>query len=152
MMRVMGFMALIPVTVLLTVGFFVLVVVRRVNEKGLKTFGYVVVIMLGISAFLVSSMGVYVIATGRHPLLQAISGMQGRHMQYGINPQQGQSMGYGQRSQGTRWQMPKGQMSGMQQSGYQPGTSRMGPGQMQGQTQGQTPPPMQPPTDDSSGR
>ena len=62
--RILGMYAIIPTTVLLTVSFFVLVVLRK-TEGGLKTFGYVIAVLLWIAAALVFSTGIYAIATGK---------------------------------------------------------------------------------------
>lgn len=65
MFRFMGLFALIPVTVLLTISFFVLVVLRKTDNQGLKAFGYVIAALLWLSALLVSSSGLYTLSTGR---------------------------------------------------------------------------------------
>lgn len=65
MFRLMGLFALIPATILLTVSFFVLIVLRRQENQGLKAFGYVVAALLWLSALLVSSSGLYTLSTGR---------------------------------------------------------------------------------------
>lgn len=45
-MKMFGLMALINMTVFLTISFFVLLALRKVEEKGLKIFGFVVVVLL----------------------------------------------------------------------------------------------------------
>ena len=74
MTRALGVCTLIPATMLLTVSFFVLVVLRK-TEGGLKTFGSVVAALLWIAAALVLSMGVYVMATGQRCMMPMM-----RHM------------------------------------------------------------------------
>lgn len=69
MIRVMGLFAFIPVAFILTVSFFVLCVLRKIEEKGLRAFGYVVAALLWGAALLVFAAGVYTISTGRHPLM-----------------------------------------------------------------------------------
>lgn len=65
MMRAAGLLAVVPVSVLLTISFFVLVALRKVDEKGVKAFGYVVVALLWLATLVIFSGGVYKIATGR---------------------------------------------------------------------------------------
>ncbi|MFH0739241.1 MAG: hypothetical protein V2A59_05245 [Candidatus Omnitrophota bacterium] len=67
--RLMGTLAILPATILLTISFFVLVVLRKVEREGLKAFGYVVAALLWISALLVFSMGIYVLSKGKHPMM-----------------------------------------------------------------------------------
>lgn len=66
--RLMGLFALIPAAVLLTISFFVLVVLRKAESEGLKAFGYVVATLLWIAAVLVISTGIYTVYTGRYPM------------------------------------------------------------------------------------
>lgn len=67
--RLLGLFAIIPVTLLLTVSFFVLFTLRKVENEGLKAFGYVIAVLLWIAAAIVFSAGFYVIATGKHPMM-----------------------------------------------------------------------------------
>jgi len=55
-------MAIVPAAVLLTVSFFVLVVLRKIEEKGLRVFGYAVLGFLWLAALVVFSGAVYKIA------------------------------------------------------------------------------------------
>ena len=57
-------MAAVPIAVLLTVSFFVLVTLRKIEEKGLKAFGYVVVAFLWLAALIVFSGAIYRMAQG----------------------------------------------------------------------------------------
>jgi len=57
-------MAVVPVSVLLTISFFVLFALRKVEEKALKAFGYVVVSFLWLAALVVFSGAVYKTAKG----------------------------------------------------------------------------------------
>jgi hypothetical protein len=68
-LRAMGLFAIIPATLLLTVSFFVLFAVRKIEIQGLKVFGYVIAALLWVSVLLVASCGVYTLSTGRHPVL-----------------------------------------------------------------------------------
>lgn len=61
--------SVIPTTMLLTVSFFVLVVLRKIEEKALKAFGYVIVALLWLSALLIFSSGIYTAAKGRCPMI-----------------------------------------------------------------------------------
>ena len=69
MFRLSGLITIIPATLLLTVSFFVLFTLRKVETQGLKSFGYVVVSLLWISSLLFFSIGVYTISTGRPPMI-----------------------------------------------------------------------------------
>ena len=102
--RLAGTFAIIPTTILLTISFFVLVVVRKVEAQALKAFGYVIAAFLWVSAALVFSTGIYVLATGHHPFISMMQGkMYGMHdkmmfggmggsmckgMQQGMKPQE----------------------------------------------------------------
>ncbi|MCX5707160.1 MAG: hypothetical protein NTW13_05880 [Candidatus Omnitrophica bacterium] len=66
--RLTGLCAIIPTTLLLTVSFFVLFILRKVESNILKAFGYVVASLLWLSALLVFSCGVYTLATGKCPM------------------------------------------------------------------------------------
>ncbi|MBM3249658.1 MAG: hypothetical protein FJZ09_02290 [Candidatus Omnitrophica bacterium] len=69
MERLMGLCAVVPATLLLTVSFFVLVVIQRIEKAGLKAFGYVVAALLWLGVALVGSLGIYTLATGRPPMM-----------------------------------------------------------------------------------
>ena len=60
-----GLFAVVPASLLLAVSFFILLALRKSEEKNIKTFGYVVVTLLWLSAVLVFAAGVYSLATGR---------------------------------------------------------------------------------------
>lgn len=78
MPRLLGLFALIPATILLTISFFVLVVIEKIEKQGLKAFGYVVAALLWAAAFLVISTGIYTLSTGRCPMQAMMQGqMQG---------------------------------------------------------------------------
>jgi hypothetical protein len=57
-------MVIVPVSVLLTVSFFVLFTLRKIEEKALKSFGYVVVGFLWLATLVVFSGAVYKMAQG----------------------------------------------------------------------------------------
>jgi len=65
LMRFMGLFAIIPTTLLLTVSFFILLAVRKVEAQGLKAFGYVIAALLWVSSLLVFTGGIYTLATGK---------------------------------------------------------------------------------------
>ena len=64
MLRLSYLMAIVPISVLLTVSFFVLFALRKIEEKALKGFGYVVVGFLWLAALVVFSGAVYKMAQG----------------------------------------------------------------------------------------
>jgi len=65
MMKAAGLLAVVPVSVILTISFLVLVVLRKVDEKGIKAFGYVVLALLWVAALVIFSGGIYKMATGK---------------------------------------------------------------------------------------
>jgi hypothetical protein len=73
--RLLGLVAIIPASLLLTVSFFVLLTIGREKTKGLKAFGYVVVDLLWVATAIVISCGVYMIITGKHPMIQMMQQM-----------------------------------------------------------------------------
>jgi hypothetical protein len=84
--RLLGLFAIIPTTLLMTVSFFVLFAIRKIEEQGLKTFGYVIIGLLWFAAFLVFSLGVYAVSSGRHPIMEMMKQSKGCPME--------QMMGY----------------------------------------------------------
>ncbi|MDD5108457.1 MAG: hypothetical protein PHC29_02985 [Candidatus Omnitrophica bacterium] len=62
--RLSYLMAIVPISVLLTVSFFVLLVLRKVEGKALKAFGYVVASLLWLAALVVFSAAVYKMTKG----------------------------------------------------------------------------------------
>jgi hypothetical protein len=91
--RFIGVFTIIPATLLLTVSFFVLFALRKLESQGLKAFGYVIAAMLWVSALLVFSCGVYTISTGRHPVVDMMQGMMSGHMQQMMGHQRSGMMG-----------------------------------------------------------
>ena len=96
--RILGLFALIPVSLLLTVSFFILFALRKTEVQGLKAFGYVTAALVWVAALLVFSSGVYIISTGRPPMpcmmqnmmAGKMPGMMGQHRQKTVP--QGQEM------------------------------------------------------------
>ena len=76
----LGVFAVIPVTMLLTVSFFVMAVVRKVEEKALQSFGRIVVLLLWVSATMIFAAGLYTISSGRCPMVKKLGkcGMSGK--------------------------------------------------------------------------
>lgn len=68
MFKVIGSLFVVPTTVLLTLSFFVLVVNQK-QEKILKIFGWVVAVLLWLSAFMVFSAGNYMGSQGYHKMM-----------------------------------------------------------------------------------
>ena len=75
MFKLMGLFALIPTALLLTVSFFVLFALRKVETQALKAFGYVIAVLLWVGALLVFSAGLYTMSTGRCPMMSMMSKM-----------------------------------------------------------------------------
>src|SRR3989339_1733509 len=69
-MRMLGLIAIIPMSMLLMVSFFVLFAAAKTEMQGLKSFGRVIAILLWISAAVVLSIGIYTISTGHHPMMR----------------------------------------------------------------------------------
>jgi hypothetical protein len=65
MHKLMGIYAVIPASLLLTVSFLVLVIIRKQNKQVLKAFGYVVTAFLWLASLLVFASGAYTLATGK---------------------------------------------------------------------------------------
>ena len=59
--RFLGLMAVVPMTVMLTISFFVLVVLRYVESKRLKKFGFFIVGLLWVAAVVVLFVGFTII-------------------------------------------------------------------------------------------
>ncbi len=81
MFRLIGLFAIIPATVLLTISFFVLFALRKVEVQGLKAFGYVIAGLLWVGVLLVLSLGLYTLSTGRCAMICPMQGMMKGHMQ-----------------------------------------------------------------------
>ncbi len=64
MIKLSHLLAIVPVSVLLTASFFVLYALRKVEEKGLKAFGYVAAASLWLAALVVFSGAVYKMSQG----------------------------------------------------------------------------------------
>jgi len=81
MARLSHLLAIVPVALLLTVSFFVLFALRKIEEKSLRIFGCVVVSFLWLATLVVFSSAVYKIAQGSAPMKGMMSpGMKMEHM------------------------------------------------------------------------
>jgi len=65
--KLAGLFVIVPTTLVLTISFFVLIVLRKVEKGVLKAFGYVVVNLLWVSALLIFLGGVYTLISGSCP-------------------------------------------------------------------------------------
>jgi hypothetical protein len=65
---------------------------RKTEGQGLKAFGYVVAALLWTCALLVFSMGIYVLSTGRHPMMRMMEGMKCSSSQMMNGPMMGSMM------------------------------------------------------------
>ena len=59
MLKFSSLIAIVPISVLLTISFFMLLTLRRVEEKGLKAFGYLVTAFLWLAALIIFLGAVY---------------------------------------------------------------------------------------------
>lgn len=80
--RLIGILAVVPATMLLAVSFFVLFILRKTEDKGLKTFGYVITALLWFCAAVVFSFGIYTLATGCHPMESMRQGIKMGQMEH----------------------------------------------------------------------
>ncbi len=64
MLRFSHLLAIVPISILLTVSFFVLLALRKVEEKALKAFGYVVASLLWLAALVIFAGAVFNMAKG----------------------------------------------------------------------------------------
>lgn len=73
MIRLSGILTIIPATILLTISFFVLFAVTKLESIVLKNFGKVVAVLLCISAGLFLLLGCYILVTGHHPIIDIMT-------------------------------------------------------------------------------
>ena len=79
--RLIGLFAILPVTALLTISFFVLFTLRTIKENALKVFGYVIVALLWTAALLTFLSGIYTVSTGKCLMRPMMHQMMKMHMQ-----------------------------------------------------------------------
>jgi uncharacterized membrane protein len=71
-MRILGLLAVIPSTVLLTLSFFVWYAAERATARIVEQFGLVVVFLLWLCAGIILLLGLVALVTGRHPIVSAL--------------------------------------------------------------------------------
>ncbi|MCX5749320.1 MAG: hypothetical protein NTZ10_03640 [Candidatus Saganbacteria bacterium] len=79
--NLMGVYCIIPVTIYLTISFFVLFVVGKTDSKNLKIFGNVIAVLLWVSALLILIAGIWMMTTGDRPWNHCCK-MDGRSMMH----------------------------------------------------------------------
>lgn len=62
-LKVVGLFTVVPTVVLITISFFVTVILTKAEKKFLRIFGMVVVVLLWAAAFIVFSTGIFLIAS-----------------------------------------------------------------------------------------
>lgn len=65
-LRSFGLLTVMPVTILLTISLFVLLIIRKVDGHGLKIFSYVIVALLWLTAIIIFSTGIYALSSGQN--------------------------------------------------------------------------------------
>lgn len=68
-MKFMGVCAIVPVTIFLTIGLFVQIAVRKIDSKGLRRYGLVILGLLWFCAVLYFSMGVISMCKDKCPMM-----------------------------------------------------------------------------------
>lgn len=67
-----GVLSIIPVTVILAIGFFIMVTVTKIEEGALKSFGRILATLLCITALLFFVMGMYIVIVGQCSVINMI--------------------------------------------------------------------------------
>jgi mannose/fructose/N-acetylgalactosamine-specific phosphotransferase system component IIC len=80
--RLLGVFAFVHATVILTISFFVIFALRKVETKNLKMFGRVIVGLLWLGAILVFSVGIYITYKGKCKMRPMMQQMMQPHMQH----------------------------------------------------------------------
>lgn len=70
--RLLGMYTIIPATVFLTISFFVMVAIWKIDNRGLRIFGNLVVFLLWVCSLMLFLSGTYAVITGRHPIVMII--------------------------------------------------------------------------------
>ncbi len=101
-LKVLGVLSIVPVTMLITASFFVMFTLSKVEKNSLRIFGMVAVALLLIAAFIVFSTGIFIVAQeaeypGYHSMAKSCmypypSMMGGAHGMM-MNPHSGMMMG-----------------------------------------------------------
>jgi len=74
--KMMGMIAIVPITMLLVISFFVLFAASKSESKGLKGFGAVLAVLLWLSAVVLSTTCIFVMAKGGPMMMQKMMMMQ----------------------------------------------------------------------------
>lgn len=69
MFRLIGLFALFPITITLTISFFVLFTREKTTSKGLRSFAGVVAVLLWLCAALALTGGIVILSTGNGPCM-----------------------------------------------------------------------------------
>jgi hypothetical protein len=77
--RLIGFLAVVPASILLTISFFVLYVLKKLEDKELKVFGYFVAVLLWVAASVVLAVGLHVLLTGKPIMGCPMMAMKSKH-------------------------------------------------------------------------
>jgi hypothetical protein len=75
MFRLIGLFALFPITITLTISFFVLFTREKTTSSGLRSFAGVVVVLLWLCALLALAGGITILTTGCRPCMMHGQGM-----------------------------------------------------------------------------
>lgn len=120
MMKAFPYLAVVPISLLLTVSFFVLLIVNKVGVKALKVFGYVVASLLWLAA-------VVVFLTGFSMLVKS-SGCRGPMMHGGMGMSAMQQGGISAMMVAEKSPMPTqpGDVTGQQKPGEAPKSPNRG--------------------------
>ncbi|MDD5132719.1 MAG: hypothetical protein PHH44_08675 [bacterium] len=70
--RLLGIYTIIPATIFLAISYFVMLTLNKIEARGLKNFGNLVVFLLWVCALVIFLSGIYAIVTGRHPMVMII--------------------------------------------------------------------------------
>lgn len=65
--NLVGVYCIIPITIYLTISFFVLVVAGRTESKNMKTFGSIIAVLLWVCALLALIAGIWMMTTSYRP-------------------------------------------------------------------------------------
>lgn len=96
MFRILGLLMIAPAAVLLTLSFFVMFTIRKVELNSLKAYGRVVSAVLCLAATIVLLIAIYILITGKNPLMPVMYPMP---RQWGAMPMTGSSV-YGPAKEG----------------------------------------------------
>ena len=72
MLKSMGIFGFIPTMVLLTISFFVMVILKKLEEGALKSFGRIIAMLLCAAALMIFTMGLYAVSAGYCPITKML--------------------------------------------------------------------------------